>query len=245
MFDTSRRRPLADGCRRHAGPGGRDLQRPSVWPPSRATPSPPTSSRSGLAELRSEIAEVRPEIAEVRTRWPASTPAPRRRSPRHAPSSGRSLAEVRTGIASLDTRISTQIAEARAEQRTQLPEVRTGIASLDTRPIRWTVGTVIATATLTVAILRLLGQAVCAVERRGRPQAWPGPGLNRQATLSGPEPQDGRRGGGHAPSRWRSATSYVRSPHTSRPSPEVARSVTVALARSSRRSNALVGLPRA
>ena len=86
--------------------------------------------KAGLAELRSEIAEVRSEIAEVRTE-----------------------------MASLDTRLSTQIAEARAEQRTQLAEVRTGIASLETRLIRWTVGTVIATATLTVAILRLLGQA--------------------------------------------------------------------------------------
>ena len=93
--------------------------------------------KAGLAEVRSEIAEVRSEIAEVRTE-----------------------------IASLDTRLSTQIAEARAEQRTQtaevrteIAEVRTEIASLETRLIRWTVGTVIATATLTVAILRLLGPA--------------------------------------------------------------------------------------
>ena len=43
------------------------------------------------------------------------------------------IAEVRTEIASLDTRFSTQIAEARAEQRTQIAEVRTEIASLDTR----------------------------------------------------------------------------------------------------------------
>ena len=69
------------------------------------------------------------------------------------------IAEVRTEIASLDTRLSTQIAEARAEQRTQIAEVRTEIASLETRLIRWTVGTVIATATLTVAILRPLGPA--------------------------------------------------------------------------------------
>lgn len=41
----------------------------------------------------------------------------------------------------------------------QIAEVRTEIASLETRLIRWTVGTVIATATLTVAIPRLLGQA--------------------------------------------------------------------------------------
>ena len=50
------------------------------------------------------------------------------------------LAEVRTEIANLDTRLSTQIAELRAEQRTQtaevrteIAEVRTEIANLDTR----------------------------------------------------------------------------------------------------------------
>ena len=67
------------------------------------------------------------------------------------------LAEVRTEIASLDTRLSTQIAELRAEQRTQIAGVRTEIANLETRLIRWMVGTVIATATLTVGILRLIG----------------------------------------------------------------------------------------
>ena len=35
--------------------------------------------------------------------------------------------------------------------------VRTEIASLETRLIRWLVGTVIATATLTVGILRVIG----------------------------------------------------------------------------------------
>ena len=60
------------------------------------------------------------------------------------------LAEVRAEIANLDTRLSTQIAELRTEQRT-------GIANLETRLVRWMVGTVIATATLTVGILRLLG----------------------------------------------------------------------------------------
>ena len=56
------------------------------------------------------------------------------------------LAEVRTESAGLDTRLSTQIAE-----------VRTEIANLETRLIRWMVGTVLATATLTVGILRLFG----------------------------------------------------------------------------------------
>ena len=78
------------------------------------------------------------------------------------------LAEVRTEIAALDTRLSTQIAEMRTEvrteiadlrtdQRTQNAEVRTEIAALETRLIRWMVGTVLATATLTVGILRLFG----------------------------------------------------------------------------------------
>jgi len=56
------------------------------------------------------------------------------------------LAEVRTEIANLDTRLSTDIAG-----------VRTELASFETRLIRGMVGTVIATATLTVGILRLLG----------------------------------------------------------------------------------------
>ena len=74
------------------------------------------------------------------------------------------IAEVRTEIAALDTRLSTQIADLRNEQRTQtaevrteVAEVRTEIANLETRLIRWMVGTVIATATLTVGILRFLG----------------------------------------------------------------------------------------
>lgn len=56
------------------------------------------------------------------------------------------LAEVRTEIAALDTRLSTQIAG-----------VRTEIANLETRLIRWMVGTVLATAGLTFGILRFLG----------------------------------------------------------------------------------------
>ena len=48
-------------------------------------------------------------------------------------------AEVRVEIANLDTRLSKEI------------------AGLENRLIRWMVGTVIATATLTVGILRLLG----------------------------------------------------------------------------------------
>ncbi len=78
------------------------------------------------------------------------------------------LAEVRTGIAALgtrlstrianlDTRLSTRIADLRTEQRTRNAEVRAEIANLETRLIRWMVGTVLATATLTIGILRLVG----------------------------------------------------------------------------------------
>ncbi len=56
------------------------------------------------------------------------------------------LSELRAEIAALDTRLSTQIAG-----------VRTEVANLETRLIRWMVGTVIATATVTIGILRLLG----------------------------------------------------------------------------------------
>ena len=73
------------------------------------------------------------------------------------------LAEVRTEIAALDTRLSTQIAGVRTEiaaldtrLSTQIAGVRTEVASLETRLVRWMVGTVIATAGVTVGILRLL-----------------------------------------------------------------------------------------
>ena len=41
--------------------------------------------------------------------------------------------------------------------RAGLAEVRTEIANLETRLVRWMVGTVITTAALTVGILRLIG----------------------------------------------------------------------------------------
>lgn len=73
-------------------------------------------------------------------------------------------AEMRAEIANLDTRVSGQIAEVRTEIANldtrvsgQIAEVRTEIASLETRLVRWMVGTVLATATLTVGILRLFG----------------------------------------------------------------------------------------
>ena len=75
------------------------------------------------------------------------------------------IAEVRTEIAALDTRLSTQIADLRTEQRTgiagvrtEIAEVRTEISALETRLIRWMVGTVLATAALTFGILRFLAE---------------------------------------------------------------------------------------
>ena len=78
------------------------------------------------------------------------------------------LAEVRTEIAALDTRLSTQIATldtrlstqiATLDTRlsTQIAGARTEVANLETRLIRWMVGTVLATAGLTFGILRFLG----------------------------------------------------------------------------------------
>lgn len=51
------------------------------------------------------------------------------------------IAEVRTEIANLDTRLSKQIAEVRSE-----------IGNLEARLIKWIIGTVVATAGVTVAI---------------------------------------------------------------------------------------------
>ena len=64
------------------------------------------------------------------------------------------IADVRTEIANLDTRLSTQIAGVRSE-----------IGNLEARLIKWIIGTVVATASVTVAIagvvvgvLRLLAE---------------------------------------------------------------------------------------
>ena len=61
--------------------------------------------------------------------------------------------QFKVGIAELRM----EMAEMRTEQRTQTAELRTEMASLETRLVRWMIGTVIATASLTVAIVRLLG----------------------------------------------------------------------------------------
>ena len=74
------------------------------------------------------------------------------------------IADVRTEIANLDTRLSTEVAGVRTEianldtrLSTEVAGVRTEIANLETRLVRWMVGTVIATATLTFGILRFIG----------------------------------------------------------------------------------------
>ena len=84
--------------------------------------------KAGMAELRAEIAALDTRVSTE-------------------------IAGVRTEIANLDRRLSTQI----AEQRTEIAGVRAQIAHFETRLIRWMVGTVIATATLTVGIPRLIG----------------------------------------------------------------------------------------
>ena len=88
--------------------------------------------KTGMTELRAEIANLDTRLSKQ-------------------------IAEQRTEIAELRTEQRTQTAELRTEQRTQTAELRTEIANLETRLVRWMVGTVIATATLTVAIVRLLG----------------------------------------------------------------------------------------
>ena len=101
-------------------------------------------------QFKAGLAEVRTEIASLDMRL--STQAAEMRAEQRT-----GIAGVRAEIANLDTRLSTQIADLRAEQRADAAAVRTEIANLETRLVRWMVGTVIATATLTVGILRLIG----------------------------------------------------------------------------------------
>ena len=89
-----------------------------------------------------------------------------RHRPARAAASSPTKVVLRTEIAALDTRLSTQIANLVTRLSTQIAEVRAEmraeIANLETRPIRWMVGTVIATATLTVGIIRRCGAQVSA-----------------------------------------------------------------------------------
>ena len=61
------------------------------------------------------------------------------------------LAEVRAEIADLRAEQRTETAGV----RTEIAGVRTEVAALETRLNRWMVGTVLATATLTVGLVRL------------------------------------------------------------------------------------------
>ena len=101
-------------------------------------------------QFEAGLAAVRAEIAGLDTRL--STQMADLRAEQRT-----EIAGVRTEIANIDKRLSTQVAGLDTRLSTQLGEARTEIADLETRLIRWMVGTVIATATLTVAILRLLG----------------------------------------------------------------------------------------
>ena len=83
--------------------------------------------KAGIAEMR---AERRAEIAEVRAE----------------------IAEVRTEIANLDTRLSTQLADLRTEQRTAISALEARMAAMETRLTWRIVGGVAAVG----AILRLL-----------------------------------------------------------------------------------------
>ena len=117
--------------------------------------------KAGLAEvqtqianldkrLSTELAEQRAEIAEMRAEQRAEIAETRAEQRTEI---AETRAEQRTEIAA----VRSEIAEMRAEQRTEIAAIRTELANLETRLIRWMVGTVITTATLTVGILRLLG----------------------------------------------------------------------------------------
>ena len=107
-----------------------------------------------IAEMRAELAEMRAEqraeLAEMRAEQRAELAETRAEQRTE-------IAAVRSEIAEMRAEQRTEIAETRAEQRTEIAAIRTEIANLETRLIRWMVGTVITTATLTVGILRLLG----------------------------------------------------------------------------------------
>ena len=64
---------------------------------------------------------------------------------------------IRQAVEQGDHVTSAQFKAGMAEMRTEMAEMRTEMANLETRLVRWMIGTVIATATLTVAIVRLLG----------------------------------------------------------------------------------------
>ena len=99
--------------------------------------------KAGLAEVQTQIANLdkrlSTELAEMRAEQRTD------------------IAEMRTELAEMRAEMRAELAETRAEQRTDIAAVHTEISNLETRLIRWMVGTVTATATLTFGILCFLG----------------------------------------------------------------------------------------
>ena len=188
------RSPLPDGRGLHASPGRRPRGCATTGGRAgRSCDSGPVQGRSRRgahrdcgpryaaldAGRRGAHRDYRPRYADSRRKSPRCAPRLRpsiRASRRKSPS-------VRTEIPALDTRLSTQVAEACAPRSrcldtrlstqvagvrteiagldtrlsTRIAEARTEVANLETRLVRWMVGTVIATAGVTVGILRLFG----------------------------------------------------------------------------------------
>ena len=115
-------------------------------------------------QFRADLAEVRTEIAALGTRLSTQVAEVRTEITGLDTRLSTQVAEVRTEIAGLDTRLSTQVAGVRTEiagldtrLSTRIAEARTEVANLETRLVRWMVGTVIATAGVTIGVLRLFG----------------------------------------------------------------------------------------
>ena len=77
------------------------------------------------------------------------------------------IAEVRTEIANLDTRLSTQISDVRTEVAnldtrlsTQMGEMRTEMARSETRLIRWVGGLMLTAAGIVTAAVVAIGLAI-------------------------------------------------------------------------------------
>ena len=112
-------------------------------PGERAVPAPlPTD----VADVRTEIADVRVEIANLDKRLSGEIADLR--------------TELRTGLADVRTEVRTGLADV----RTEIAGVHTAIARLgeqhaktEANRLRWTLGAIVAGASLGVGILRLLG----------------------------------------------------------------------------------------
>ena len=96
------------------------------------------------------VAEMRTEIAGLDTRLSTQISDLDKRL-------STQIGEGRTEVANIETRLSTQISDLDKRLSTQIADSRAEAADRETRLLRWIVGTVLATAALTVGILRLLG----------------------------------------------------------------------------------------